>query len=285
VKVLVTGGAGFVGSNLIKSLVADSVEVYSLDNYFTGDPSNHTPGAVYITGSTEDIHKNIDFTPDIVYHFGEYSRISTSFEDIEKVWDYNVRGTSEVIKFCLSRGSKLIYSASSTKFGDNGDNRYASPYAFYKSSNTELIKSYNAWFGLEYAICYFYNVYGAGQISKGKYATVIGIFEDKFSKNHALPVVLPGTQKRDFTHVNDVVSGLKLLSNSSVSGDGYCFGTGKSHTILDVAEMFGSEIQYLPPRLGERMDTSIDLSKSNNIGWRPSIILKDYIKEKTDGKT
>ena len=279
-KILVTGGAGFVGSNLIKSLVKDNVEVYSLDNYFTGDPSNHTPGAVYITGSTEDIHKNIDFTPDIVYHFGEYSRISTSFEDIDKVWSYNVRGTSEVIKFCQARGSKLIYSASSTKFGDNGDNRYASPYAFYKSSNTELIRSYHTWFGLEYAICYFYNVYGAGQISKGKYATVIGIFEDKFSKKDALPVVLPGTQKRDFTHVSDVISGLKLLAAPSISGDGYCFGTGRSHTILDVARMFNSETQYLPPRLGERMDTSIDLSKSNSIGWESSVNLEEYIKEK-----
>lgn len=284
-KILVTGGAGFVGSCLIKELVKSSeVQVYSLDNYFTGKEENHIPGAKYIKGDTSNIFDLVDFSPDIVYHFGEYSRISTSFEDISKVWEYNVSGTRSVIEFCKQNNSKLIYSASSTKFGDGGDNAHASPYAFYKSVNSDLIKNYASWFGLKYAICYFYNVYGAGQISKGKYATVIGIFEEKFKNDQPLTVTHPGCQERDFTHISDIVRGLILLKDSKVQGDGYCFGTGDSYKIIDVAKMFGSKYVFIPPRLGERTQTSIDLSKSESIGWVSKISLKDYIAEIRDEK-
>lgn len=284
-KILVTGGAGFVGSCLIKELVKDkNLTVVSLDNYFTGKKSNHIAGVEYIEGSTVDIEKLVNFTPDVIYHFGEYSRISTSFEDISKVWSYNVAGTRAVLEFCRKNNSKLIYSASSTKFGDNGDNKHASPYAFYKSVNSDLIKNYGLWFGLEYAICYFYNVYGAGQISKGKYATVIGIFEDKYKRQEPLTVTRPGTQERDFTHITDIVNGLRLLMNSSVSGDGFCFGTGKSYTILDVVTLFESDYVFIPARPGERSQTSIDLSKSRSIGWESKVSLEHYIKEIKNAK-
>lgn len=284
-KVLVTGGAGFVGSCLIKELVKDkTLTIISLDNYFTGKKSNHIAGVEYIEGNTEDINKLVNFPPDIVYHFGEYSRISTSFEDISKVWNYNVAGTQAVLEFCRRNNSKLIYSASSTKFGDSGDNKHASPYAFYKGVNSDLVKNYGSWFGLEYAICYFYNVYGAGQISKGKYATVIGIFEEKYKNQEPLTVTSPGTQERDFTHITDIVNGLKMLMRPEVSGDGFCFGTGKSYTILDVVKLFESDYVFIPSRLGERTQTSIDLSKSKSIGWASKVCLEDYIKEIKDGE-
>ncbi|MBT5365335.1 MAG: NAD-dependent epimerase/dehydratase family protein, partial [Phycisphaerae bacterium] len=177
----------------------------------------------------------------IIYHFGEYSRVSTSFDDYELVWEYNVVGTRSVIEFCKQNKSKLIYSASSTKFGDDGKNKDCSPYAFHKSQNTELINNYGEWFGLDYVICYFYNVYGAGQISVGKYATVVGIFERQYLAKEPQSIVFPGTQTRNFTHIEDVVSALVLLKGPS-SGDGYCIGTDKSHMIVEVAKMFSEDV-------------------------------------------
>lgn len=279
-KILVTGGAGFIGSALVKELVRDKKnKVVSLDNYFTGKKENHVDGATYIHGSTEKISDIINNIPDIIYHFGEYSRVSTSFDDIDKVWNFNVRGTKEVINFCCKNNIKLIYSASSTKFGDAGENMNASPYAFYKSINTDLIKNYGNWFGLEYAICYFYNVYGKGQICKGDYATVIGIFENLYKQKKALTIVPPGTQKRDFTHISDIISGLVLLKNKNATGDDYCFGTGKSYSILEIANMFKTDTTMIKVRRGERSETSIDLQKSKQLGWSSKISIKEYIEE------
>lgn len=284
-KILVTGGAGFVGSALIKELVKDRKnQVLSLDNYFTGTKENHVTGATYLNGSTEDISTAISVVPDIIYHFGEYSRVSTSFSDIDNVWDSNVSGTKEIIKFCSKNNVKLIYSASSTKFGDHGQNMNASPYAFYKSVNTDLIKNYATWFGLEYAICYFYNVYGKGQISNGDYATVIGIFEDLYRKSKPLTIVPPGTQERDFTHISDIVNGLMLLMNEKVTGDNYCFGTGDSYSILDIANMFGTGTTMIESRRGERSETSIDLQKSKKLGWSAKVNIKEYVEGIKSGK-
>jgi len=139
-KVLVTGGAGFVGSSLISKLVQNkNFEVYSLDNYFTGTEENHIPGAYYIHGDCEDISEWVNIKPDIVYHFGEYSRVSTSFEDFKTVWNSNIRGTYKVLEYCRKNKCKFIYSASSTKFADNGENKNQSPYAFFKSQNTSTL--------------------------------------------------------------------------------------------------------------------------------------------------
>ena len=155
-KILVTGGAGFVGSNLCEALAKDpNNEVYSLDNYFTGSRENHVEGVTYIEGSTEHIFELMDFTPDLVYHLGEYSRVEQSFDDIDKVLLFNKIGTLKVLEFCRKNGCKLIYAGSSTKFGDGGMGKDQSPYAWSKSSNTELVKNYGNWYGLEYAIVYF----------------------------------------------------------------------------------------------------------------------------------
>jgi UDP-glucose 4-epimerase len=276
-KILVTGGAGFVGSNLIKKLhSANKYELYSLDNYFTGKIKNHIPGVNYIVGDSNDIDSLIDFTPDVLFHFGEYSRVSTSFEDLEKVWSYNISGTFNILNFCKKNNCKFIYSASSTKFGDGGENKKASPYAFFKSQNVDLINVYASWYDIDYAICYFYNVYGNGQISEGKYATVIGIFEEQYKNNESLTVVKPGTQKRDFTHIEDIVDGLVLLMEDG-KGDGYCFGTGKSYEINEIANMFKSDIIYISERKGERNNSSIDFTKSFELGWKPRKKIENYI--------
>jgi len=144
---VVTGGAGFVGSHLCERLHSSgSYKVYSLDNYFTGSITNHVPGVEYIAGNTAEIEQLITFTPDYVYHLGEYSRVEQSFEDIEKVWSFNKDGIFAVLQFCRKTGAKLIYAGSSTKFGDGGLGRSQSPYAWTKASNTELVKYYGTWF-------------------------------------------------------------------------------------------------------------------------------------------
>lgn len=276
-KILVTGGAGFVGSNLIRQLVKNkSFEVYSLDNYFTGQAENHVEGASYIKGHCEEIDELIDFIPAVVFHFGEYSRVSTSFEDLETVWKYNIKGTYKVLEFCRKNKCKIVYSASSTKFGDNGENVNKSPYAFFKSHNTDLIHNYGEWFGLDYVICYFYNVYGSGQISAGKYATVIGIFEEQSKNKQPLTIVEPGSQERDFTHIDDIVDGLVLLMKDG-NGGNYCLGTGTNYSILEVAKMFSKNLTFIESRKGERYRSNIDLSKVKNLGWEAKINLKDYI--------
>ena len=164
-KILVTGGAEFVGSHLCERLAVDkNNDVYSLDNYFTGSKNNHVVNVTYIEGLTEDIDNLINFTPDMVYHLGEYSRVEQSFDDIEKVWKYNKNGIFAVLEFVRKHGCKILYVGSSTKFGDGGLGRSASPYAWIKATNTELVMNYGTWFNVPYAITYFYNVYGEREI-------------------------------------------------------------------------------------------------------------------------
>jgi UDP-glucose 4-epimerase len=216
-KILVTGGAGFIGSNLIEQLIKDGrYEVYSLDNYFTGKKENHIKGATYIEGHTKHIAKLIDFVPDLVYHLGEYSRVEQSFDDMPLVWEYNKQGTFAVLEFCRKHNIKIIYAGSSTKFGDGGLGRDQSPYAWTKASNTELVRNYGVWFDLKYAITYFYNVYGPREIATGPYATLIALFKEKHKKGEPFTVVAPGTQVRNFTHVDDIVRGLILVGEKGI---------------------------------------------------------------------
>lgn len=276
-KILVTGGAGFVGSNLCEALVKNPEnEVFSLDNYFTGKRENHIQGVTYIEGSTEHIFELIDFKPDLVFHLGEYSRVEQSFEDIDKVFLFNKIGTLKVLEFCRKHNSKLVYAGSSTKFGDGGMGKNQSPYAWSKSSNTELIKNYGEWYGLNYAIVYFYNVYGKGEISEGKYATLIAIFAEKMRKGEPLTVVSPGTQLRNFTHIDDIVSGLLLVGEKG-QGDDFGIGNAESYTILEIAQMFGGEIQMLPERRGNRMTAEVITEKTQSLGWKAVRDIREYV--------
>ena len=278
-KILVTGGAGFVGSNLCEALANDPHnEVYSLDNYFTGKRENHVAGVQYLEGSTEHIFELINFTPDIIYHLGEYSRVEQSFEDIDKVLLFNKTGTLKVLEFCRKRKVKLVYAGSSTKFGDGGLGKDQSPYAWSKSSNTELIKNYGVWYGLDYAIVYFYNVYGRREISTGKYATLIALFAEKTKQGEPLTVVAPGSQQRNFTHIDDIVAGLLLVGEKG-KGDGYGIGSPESYTILEIAELFGGEIQMLPQRKGNRMTSPVLTQKTEALGWKATKHIKNYIEE------
>ena len=276
-KILVTGGAGFVGSHLCERLAQDkNNDVYSLDNYFTGSVDNHVANVTYIKGSTKDISSLIDFTPDMVYHLGEYSRVEQSFDDIEKVWEYNKDGIFAVLEFVRKAGCKILYAGSSTKFGDGGLGRNASPYAWTKASNTELIKNYGNWFNVPYAITYFYNVYGPREIQTGKYATLIALFKEKMKNNEPLTIVSPGTQKRNFTHINDIINGLVLVGENGY-GDEFGIGSQESYTIKEIAEIFGGNIEMLPERKGNRMVADVISSKTEALGWKPIKNIKDYI--------
>lgn len=273
--IVVTGGAGFVGSHLCERLVKDGHQVISLDNYFTGSKENHVPGVEYREGHTKDIAKHIPEKPDLIYHLGEYSRVEISLTEPQVVWDLNSAGTFGVLEFWRNRGCKLVYAGSSTKFADGGLGRDQSPYAWTKASNTELVRNYADWYGLPFAITYFYNVYGPGERS-GKYGTVIEIFKEKMEKGEPLTVNAPGTQRRNFTHIEDIVDGLMLVGEKG-EGDEFGLGAAETYSILEVANLFGGQIEMRPEVPGNRMNGHIDTTKSHAIGWKQKHTLPEYV--------
>jgi UDP-glucose 4-epimerase len=273
--ILVTGGAGFVGGRLCERLAAGGAKVISLDNYFTGRRETHVAGVDYRDGHTRDIAAMVPETPDLVFHLGEYSRVEKSFEEPATVWDLNKAGTFGVLEFCRQRGVKLVYAGSSTKFANGGLGRDQSPYAWTKASNTELVRNYGDWFGLRYAISYFYNVYGPGERADA-YGTLIEIFRQRYLAGEPLTVVAPGTQQRIFTHVDDIVDGLELIGEGG-EGDEFGLGADESFSVLDVAQMFGAPVQMLPERAGNRMSAWLNVAKSQSLGWKARRKLTDYI--------
>ncbi len=283
--ILVTGGAGFIGSNLIKYLLdKTNYKIISLDNYFTGSKNNHIKNKriTYINGENsniENILKKNKRKIKVIFHFGEFSRIYQSFLQIQNCLNYNLTGSFRVINFAMKNKIKIIYSASSSVIGNNGKDQNLSPYAWTKAKNIELIKNYSIWFGLKYEIVYFYNVYGPGQILNSHMSAVIGIFETQFKKKKSLTVVRPGNQKRDFTHISDIVRGCFLAWIKGKQNE-YMLGTKKQYTILEIAKMFKSKIKYLPSRKGERFGTSIPNNFAYKyLGYKPKINIKDYIKD------
>jgi UDP-glucose 4-epimerase len=275
--VLVTGGAGFIGSHLCERLVAEGHTVISLDNYFTGSRENHVPGVDYREGHTKDIEQHVPETPDLIYHLGEYSRVERSFEEPAVVFDLNKVGTFGVLEFCRKKKVKIVYAGSSTKFGDGGLGRDQSPYAWTKATNTELVRNYGDWYDMPYAVTYFYNVYGEGERA-GRYGTVIEIFKQNFLKGEIFSVNSPGTQKRNFTHIDDITQGLILVGQNG-DGDNFGIGDERAYSILDVATLFGGEIVMKPQVPGERMTADMDTTKTKLLGWETQHSLQDYIEE------
>ncbi len=273
--ILVTGGAGFVGSALCRRLQADGHTVISLDDYFTGSKDTHVEGVEYREGHTKDIERHVPEPVDLVYHLGEYSRVEISFKEPSVVWDLNIAGTFGVLEFWRKRRMKLVYAGSSTKFADGGMGRDQSPYAWTKASNTELVRNYGQWYQLPYAITYFYNVYGPGERA-GSYGTVIEIFKQKMLKGEPLGVNAPGTQKRNFTHIDDIIDGLLLVGRRG-EGDEFGLGAEDSYSILDVAHMFGGTIEMRPEVAGNRMTALLDTTKSRALGWSATKKLPEYI--------
>jgi UDP-glucose 4-epimerase len=282
--IVVTGGAGFVGSNLIKRLLqTTSYRIISIDNYSSGKKKNHIVSRriKYINDDTKNIskilqkrRKNIK----TIFHFGEFSRIYQSFINMDECIDSNTVGTYEVIKFCSKNKIKIIYSATSASIGNNGNDKNLSPYAFSKAKNLELLENFKKWFKLKFEIIYFYNVYGPNQITTGKMATVIGIFEDQYKKGKVLTVVKPGTQSRRFTHIDDTIEAC-LFAWKKNKCQHFSIANNESYTILEVAKLFGSKIKFLPERKGERFSSSLTNQNLSNKVYRifGKIKLIDYI--------
>lgn len=278
--ILVTGGAGHIGSHIIEKLVKDpNNQVISLDNYFNGSKENHINGAEYREGHTKNIDKLIPETPDIVFHLGEYARIAPSFDDVEKVYDMNIVGTFAVVEFCKKRKvSKLVYAASSTKFAIEGDGRHQNPYSFTKATNVDLINDYGRWYNLPYAICYFYNAFGPREKGIGKYTTLIAKFEQNYLQNKPLTIVKPGTQKRNFTYVKDLARGIISVGEKG-NGDGYTLGNTKGYSIIEIAKAFGSPIEYIDGYPGRTESGESPNKAREELGWETTVDILDYIKE------
>ena len=283
-KILVTGGAGFVGTNLINLLLKKTkYKIVSIDNYSSSSKKNHIKNkrVNYIKGDTKDIKKILKNQKKIqaIFHFGEFSRIYQSFLKMEKCLESNSVGTHAVFNYCLSNKIKLLYSATSASLGNKGKDKDLSPYAFTKSKNLELLENLKKWFNFKFEIIYFYNVYGPNQICKGDMATVIGIFEEHYKKKKPLPVVRPGSQTRRFTHIQDTIE-VCFKAWKENKGRHYSISNKQSYSILEVAKMFKSRIKFLPSRRGERYASALtDMNLSNKVyRYFGKIKLSNYIK-------
>lgn len=277
--VLVTGGAGFIGSHLIEKITDIAGKTVCLDNYLSGREQNHVAGAEYINGDVTDVLEifgNRQF--DYIFHFGEYSRVEQSLAEPDIALANIHHSFTPLLRYWRLTGAKLIYSGSSTKFSENGDGRHLSPYTAAKSLNTELLVDFAKWYNLPFAITYFYNVYGGRELRDGKYATVIGKFKELVSSGATtLPVTSPGTQRRYFTHVDDVINGIILVAAKGF-GDDYGIGADESLSIAELCQAFGCEPMFKQASLANRMSGELRTDKTKDLGWVPVGSLREHIK-------
>ena len=281
---VITGGAGFIGSNLISELLKfKKYKIISIDNYSSGLFKNHFKNnrVKYLKGSTKNIEILLkSYTGKIhsIFHFGEFARIYQSFNKINECFSSNIEGSSNVFNFALKNKIRLIYSATSASLGNKGEDMNLSPYAFSKAKNLQLLENLKKWFNFRYEVVYFYNVYGERQICKGDMATIVGIFEDYFKKKKKLPVVRPGTQVRRFTHVYDTVKAC-IFAWKKNKCKHYSIASNQSYSIIELAKLFRNKIRYLPKREGERYASALTKMNLNNkiIRLSAKIRLKDYV--------
>ena len=278
-KILITGGVGFIGLNLIKKLIESGYHVTSLDNYSTGNKLNEIKGVNYLDMDIEEILNIRENDFDICFHLAAQSRVQPSFDDPKESLRVNVNGTMKVMEWAKKNNIKVIYAGSSSKHHDPSD----SPYAMTKYLGEEICNLYKKSFNVNVEIARFYNVYGPHEPLDEKFGNVIGIWQVKVNKNLPLPIVGDGNQKRDFTHVSDIVDGLLKISNSEIKhDDAWEIGTGVNYSINELYEMFNEKFKIksvsIPDQRGNYRETlrvNDDLIKLLN--WKPKDRLKDHI--------
>ena len=259
-------------------------KIISIDNYSTGTKKNHIThkNVKYIKGENINISKILKkYTNKIkvIFHFGEFSRIYQSFLNTKECLNTNIYNSFEVINFANDNKIKIIYSATSSALGNNGKDQNQSPYAWSKTKNMELIKNFSKWFGLKYELVFFYNVYGPNQIINSPMSALIGIFETQYRKKIPLTIVKPGSQSRDFTHVNDIVQGCYLAWTKGKQKE-YMLCTNKSYSILEIAKMFDTKYKFLKSRPGDRIGSIVSNNNAKKIlSFSAKIHIKDYIKD------
>jgi UDP-glucose 4-epimerase len=293
-KILVAGGAGFVGTNLIKRLLKDKHEVHAVDNYSTGFKSNHQDGCtyheydlasehmlgIYVDHSTYPYWREFEF--DLIVNVAALARIQPSLKNPLKTIRNNFNSALHTLEWARDNETPVVFAGSSTLH----HGLWGSPYAWSKYGGEQLCELYNKVYNLPTAICRFYNVYGEHQLEDGAYATVVGIFEKQYRENKPLTVTGDGKQRRDFTHIDDIVDGIVrcgtgLLGDNPISsGQAYELGRGTNFSINELADMFGKDYpkEYIPARNGEYPFTLADYTKANQeLGWHPTKDIKNYI--------
>jgi UDP-glucose 4-epimerase len=276
-NIMVTGGAGFIGTNLIKRLLKDGHNVVSIDNYSTGTEENHQEGCVY---HDVDIRDAFDFdffmeNPDVIYHLAALPRIQPSFEFPALTMEIGVLGTMNILEWAKNKECKVIYAGSSSVHSG----KFKNPYTFSKVVADDMCLLYKKHFGVDVSICRFYNVYGPHQLTEGDYCTVVGVFERQYQNQEPLTITGDGFQRRDFTHVDDIVDGLILSSESETCYDEIELGRGNNYSINEIADMFNTKTEYIDARPGEAKETLCDTQIAERlIGYKPKRNIEDYIK-------
>ena len=278
--ILVTGGAGFIGTNLIKSLLKKGHKVTSIDNYSTGQKINHQEGCNYITYDIRNTLSNPLYFDketkyDVVFHLAAAARIQPSFEKPQYYIKTNIVGTQHVVQFCVDRNIPLIYAGSSS----HHSGKFTNPYTFSKDIGEEIIKLYSDHFDLRATIIRFYNVYGPHQLTNGGYTTLIGKWINNVKNDIPCEIYGDGTQRRDFTHVDDIIDGLIRTMDQKAYDFLFELGRGENYSINEVAKLFKINPEYKTAKPGEAMITLCNSTSAKDIlKWEPKIDLKNYIK-------
>ncbi len=290
-KVLVTGGCGFVGSNLVDHLVNLGHQVLVIDDRSAGKKEYCNDKADYIFADIKNIFskslndlaigriikksqatflRNVD----VVYHSAAEAKIQPSFKDPLYTCYNNSYGTALMCEYARKNDCKLVYAGSSSYYGGV----YLNPYAFAKWQGEEVIKMYSNVYNLKSSVARFFNVYGPRNPEIGQYTPVVAIFERQKKQNQPLTIIGDGKQRRDFTHVDDICRGLIAISDGDYLAEVFNLGTGKNFSIHELAAMFGGPTKHLSPRPGEAQETLADITKTTNLtGWKPKNQLEDYI--------
>lgn len=275
-RALVTGGAGFIGTNLIKLLLNNNIDVVSIDNYFTGFESNHIDGATYINKDLLDIQNFSEYGNfDIVFHLAAIARIQPSFNLPVEYFENNSVSTMKIAKYCVDTNTPLVYAGSSS----HHSGKFKNPYTFSKDIGEEIIDLFQQHYNLKASIARFYNVYGPYHLKEGGYCTVIGKWERAIETNNPIVIYGDGTKRRDFTHVNDIVNALHLIFQKNAWGYIFELGTGINYSIQEIADMFNYEyIVYDADKPGEAISTLCDSTLAANIlNWKCNHNIKEYI--------